>query len=352
MSDPAKSEAIEDVLSSIRRLVSENHPATESKPAPIEGAEVQADAEGKLVLTPALRIADPDDPWRPISVSEEAEDHDNPESAVDDDSSTDISEDEIVADASDPEAAAADEAAAEAIAEIEAAVAETDGGPEEAAVEHGPFEPEQGDNDWPDATSGDAALDIAALRQARKDEPEPYQDEGALEVEAPTEVVEDDDAGGEVAELAEDHATSDEPAAEDHDLQEQAEQNADETDWSEPESLDEPVEAEEPAEAEPDTTPMFSRTAARDRVVDLGAQLKEPSGEDGLEDVEDLGEEPGLFTFPEQAATEIDEEVLREIVAEVVREEMQGILGQRITRNVRKMVRREIRMALAAEELE
>ena len=349
MSDPAKSEAIEDVLSSIRRLVSENHPATESKAAPIEGAEVQADAEGKLVLTPALRIADPDDPWRPISVSEEAEDHDNPESTVDDDSSTDISEDEIVDD-SDPETAAADEAAAEAIAEIEAAVAETDGGPEEAAAEPGQFEPEHGDNDWPDATSGDAALDIAALRQARKGEPD--QDDGALEVEAPAEVAEDDDAGGEAAELAQDHATSDEPAAEDHDLQEQAEQNADETDWSEPESLDEPVEAEEHAEAEPDATPMFSRTAARDRVVDLGAQLKEPSGEDGLEDVEDLGEEPGLFTFPEQAATEIDEEVLREIVAEVVREEMQGILGQRITRNVRKMVRREIRMALAAEELE
>ena len=349
MSDPAKSEAIEDVLSSIRRLVSENHPATESQAAPTEGAEAQADAEGKLVLTPALRIADPDDPWRPISVSEEAEDHDDPESAVGDDSSTDISEDEI-ADDSDPEAAAADEAAAEAIAEIEAAVAETDGVPEEAAVEPGPFEPEHGDNDWPDATSGDAALDIAALRQARKGEPD--QDEGALEVEAPAEVAEDDDAGGEAAELAEDHATSDEPAAEDHDLQEQAEQNADETDWSEPESIDEPVEAEEHAEAEPDTAPMFSRTAARDRVVDLGAQLKEPSGEDGLEDVEDLGEEPGLFTFPEQAATEIDEEVLREIVAEVVREEMQGILGQRITRNVRKMVRREIRMALAAEELE
>ncbi|MBF9049270.1 hypothetical protein GTA62_02470 [Roseobacter sp. HKCCD9010] len=349
MSDPAKSEAIEDVLSSIRRLVSENHPATESKAAPVEGAEAPADAEGKLVLTPALRIADPDDPWRPISVSEETDDHDDPETAVDDDSSTDMSEDEI-ADDSDPEAAAADEAAAEAIAEIEAAVAETDGGPEEAAVEPGPFEPEQGDNDWPDATSGDAALDIAALRQARKGEPD--QDEGALEVEAPAEVAEDDDAGGEAAELAEDHADSDEPAAEDHDLQEQAEQNADETDWSEPESLDEPVEAEEHAEAEPDTAPMFSRTAARDRVVDLGAQLKEPSGEDGLEDVEDLGEEPGLFTFPEQAATEIDEEVLREIVAEVVREEMQGILGQRITRNVRKMVRREIRMALAAEELE
>ncbi len=48
----------------------------------------------------------------------------------------------------------------------------------------------------------------------------------------------------------------------------------------------------------------------------------------------------------------LDEDTLRRIVAEVVREELQGALGERITRNVRKLVRREIRLVLAADELD
>ncbi len=47
-----------------------------------------------------------------------------------------------------------------------------------------------------------------------------------------------------------------------------------------------------------------------------------------------------------------EEEALREMIAEVVRSELQGALGERITRNVRKMVRREIHRALTAKELE
>jgi hypothetical protein len=35
-----------------------------------------------------------------------------------------------------------------------------------------------------------------------------------------------------------------------------------------------------------------------------------------------------------------------------VREELQGALGERITRNVRKLVRREIRLVLAVDELD
>ncbi len=48
----------------------------------------------------------------------------------------------------------------------------------------------------------------------------------------------------------------------------------------------------------------------------------------------------------------LDEEALRDLVADIVREELQGALGERITRNVRKLVRREIHRALAAQELE
>ena len=48
----------------------------------------------------------------------------------------------------------------------------------------------------------------------------------------------------------------------------------------------------------------------------------------------------------------IDEEALRDMVVEIVREELQGALGERITRNVRRLVRREIHRALASQELD
>jgi len=51
------------------------------------------------------------------------------------------------------------------------------------------------------------------------------------------------------------------------------------------------------------------------------------------------------------ATTDLDEETLRDMIAEVVRQELQGAMGERITRNVRKMVRREIARALAAKDL-
>lgn len=49
---------------------------------------------------------------------------------------------------------------------------------------------------------------------------------------------------------------------------------------------------------------------------------------------------------------EQDEVALRALVARVVREELQGDLGQQINSNLRKLVRREIRMILAAEKLD
>lgn len=46
----------------------------------------------------------------------------------------------------------------------------------------------------------------------------------------------------------------------------------------------------------------------------------------------------------------VDEDFLRDIVSEIVREELQGDLGERITRNVRKLVRREIHRAMASRD--
>jgi hypothetical protein len=57
----------------------------------------------------------------------------------------------------------------------------------------------------------------------------------------------------------------------------------------------------------------------------------------------DGGAEPEFETM--------DEDTLRDLVRDVIREEFQGMLGERITRNVRKLVRTEINRALVSKGL-
>lgn len=52
-----------------------------------------------------------------------------------------------------------------------------------------------------------------------------------------------------------------------------------------------------------------------------------------------------------QAETVIDEDALSEMVARMVREELQGELGERITRNIRKLVRAEVARELQMRNL-
>ena len=58
------------------------------------------------------------------------------------------------------------------------------------------------------------------------------------------------------------------------------------------------------------------------------------------------------FEFLASDDAVLDEEALRELVADIVRQELQGALGERITRNVRKLVRREIHRALSAQDFD
>ncbi|MBN2759739.1 MAG: hypothetical protein JXQ79_04505 [Rhodobacteraceae bacterium] len=55
---------------------------------------------------------------------------------------------------------------------------------------------------------------------------------------------------------------------------------------------------------------------------------------------------------PERSTdTVIDEDVLTQIVAKIVRQELQGELGERITRNIRKLVRAEVARELQMRNL-
>lgn len=54
----------------------------------------------------------------------------------------------------------------------------------------------------------------------------------------------------------------------------------------------------------------------------------------------------------DQHALPIDQDALRALVIDIVRSELQGEMGERITRNVRKLVRREIHRMLISQEME
>ncbi len=65
------------------------------------------------------------------------------------------------------------------------------------------------------------------------------------------------------------------------------------------------------------------------------------------------GPQPEMIDGSQQEEDNIfSEQVLRELVRDLIREQLQGDLGERITRNIRKMVRAEISNALAVHELD
>ena len=88
---------------------------------------------------------------------------------------------------------------------------------------------------------------------------------------------------------------------------------------------------------------------APDQAASEGSMFSEDydadeGGDEDLAGVESLGDAEDVALM--------DEEALREMVAEIVRQELTGDMGERITRNVRKLVRREIHRALMTREFD
>lgn len=107
----------------------------------------------------------------------------------------------------------------------------------------------------------------------------------------------------------------------------------------------------------PDPVPRVEiRTAVAEPVVPADAPDPEPLV--SLRRRTATESEPAANTAPDPDPVDdlteesvIDEDILRDLVAEIVRSELQGELGERITRNVRKLVRREIHRALMTRDL-
>ncbi|MCU9849090.1 hypothetical protein OEZ60_13875 [Defluviimonas sp. WL0024] len=321
MSDLRTNPEIEDVLSSIRRLVSEDGrhrpaPAPERTPAP-------DDSDDKLVLTDALRVAGNEKELLP-----EAEE--GADAALD--TAADLESPTAV------EALHADtgrQSLEATIAELEVAVArigddfEPDGSeiavPDEALaqeefIEDGleTDEPAAGDS-APGFAEASADVDLADEEGDRHTEAsqDRYDDE-------PWAVFTDDD----------ENPMSDAP-----DVQPES-PDRDET----AEAPDPDIEVEEAAE--PGPARRLHLTAA-DAVADTG--MTEPDS--AVEPAAAPGQASAFWSDDVEGDVEDAEiEALRALVAELIRQELQGPLGERVTRNMRMLVRREIQRALDARK--
>jgi hypothetical protein len=115
----------------------------------------------------------------------------------------------------------------------------------------------------------------------------------------------------------------------------------------------------EPATGNIEPDPEWADAAEADVLAELAdnaAQFDHDSFETArLAEAKQSGED---VNFTEHAAADFDavapihdEALLREIVRDLLREELQGSMGERITRNIRKLVRAEVAQALATRDL-
>jgi hypothetical protein len=263
MSEAMSATEIEDVLSSIRRLVSED-----LRPAAVAKA---AAAESRLILTPALRVV-------PDPASEEVwEDEEDWTEAP----------------------------AVEALGPSGWSLPEAEPEPAELDVPSAiPMQPASART-----SMAEPAPDLPlpphrfTLTQAARIAPEPAADPQPWD--QPVDVIEHRSTGPKL-------------------VLERA--SAEQTVWADQAAakliagLEADVAVEDPLEVISETDPAF------------------------LEDDLDLDE-------PAAPEVQYDEELLRALVRDILREELAGSLGEKITRNVRKLVRAEIAQALATRDL-
>lgn len=328
MSDPQTNVQIEDVLSSIRRLVSEE---IGQMPARKPVKVVREADEEKLVLSPTQKIAEEeseakDDLWeatQQMAPQEPAPVWWHRETATDPEKPAEpfvLDADTMSAPAaSDQEDVLVSEAVAENLSEISETMEIND-----LEVP----EPEAADSEedaTPETLEG-ALLGLRAARDLQDDNWEPPEGEADLEEGVQFGSMPWDDAETETT-------YEDEPI----------------------EVVGAPLdEASTVATDEIEDIPFRFRPGERlyERLSKSG-MIAEPEPEptfqhsDQPTSSEPIYEEMSLDAGETDGSNIFDEDMLREMVADIVRQELQGVLGERITRNVRKLVRREIQRALS-----
>jgi hypothetical protein len=98
-----------------------------------------------------------------------------------------------------------------------------------------------------------------------------------------------------------------------------------------------------------ETSARLGRTDAAQPVLMLTPEMRvDGGGHAPARDGELLAEDIGDDLRRVAAAPILDEEALRGVVNRIVREELQGELGDRISRNLRKLIRREMSQLIEA----
>ena len=330
MSDPVSNSEVEDVLSSIRRLVTNTDVSTGTPARPARKAEPSAEVE-KLVLTDALRVGPahdevPEAGFAEVDTIDDDEGFEfDPEAAAfirprpaSDDTRPEARDDQV--DSPDvmnlgeyklPDEAV--ESAAENMAVVDA----------KEVV----FDSVRGD--MAEEAAGEDAIIASAQTQAADVMAEPEED--PVEAAQPTEGDKQQDAP---------KSLGDKIAALEEVISRQT------TSWD-PDGSEQPGETPEVPRP---LGPVWGSVRAKDEDTSSAETVAEPdSAEEATPQAQDDAE------MADDAPSDIDvvdEDALRAMVAEIVREELQGDLGERITRNVRKLVRREIQRALTSKELE
>ncbi len=301
MSDPVTNVEIEDVLSSIRRLVSEGDKPRAAAPA---RAQTPAPTPEKLVLTPALRVDEP-------TMDEVDGTQGAGEDIAQDDflvlSESPVAEVEADAEAEEVEPSPSDRADLEAtIAELEAAVtAQPDEWePDGSEVEYKPNWDRTLFQAVEEAVADATTQEVGTTLSAAMGRPSHDPDRDAW-------------ASKRVKEPKPD------------------------VEQAEAEVVQDLAEQPMPQEASEVATP----TSADDASVafrHLNREVVDPHN--------DLV--GGAAPSDNEQTVTIEDDALRQMVLDIVRQELNGKLGERITRNVRKLVRREIMRVLNAQDLD
>lgn len=354
MAEPMSSNEIEDVLSSIRRLV-----AQDLKPADRARLAAVADTAHKLVLAPEQRVEDASAKFATVRRPSRRAAFPPVDSVLADVASSDgaprsaaqranLRQFSLGEDAAQREAVARLEAQQAEWNEIEARAAQAEAA-RHFAEKHQPAAENHSlaAQEHPTETTAWQMPDHApSLRN------EDYEDSESYDAHADVGFKIDPNARlFDVAPNAFDGHKLDAPAEPDWHSNEVAAFDEAEIGHSGDEAVDESAEVPQSLHGtiEPD---VDWANAAEARVI---AEL---AGEAVQEEVfaqsKEAFREPNFSAAPPQSAPEVlfDEDVLRAMVQAIFREEMAGPMGERITRNIRKLVRAEVGRMLAAHELE
>ncbi|MBI1415937.1 MAG: hypothetical protein GC146_01825 [Limimaricola sp.] len=311
------------MLISVRKLLRQGLSDIVAETAPKPEPE-QPPAPERLVLTPALRVSPPQTKPRGAAATprpaEEA-----PVNSQDDTTRDDIadhaSHDDLVHDTVSDHAATTPEMLdssrdyfATDRSRLEAIIGEL-----EAAVTRQPDEWEPDGSEVEQTFSFDSMAGMSLLD---------YAEDAEIVEPATLEDTAEDDAGAQDAEP--------EPAAED----DTADASSDEA------TVQDQAEYEDAAVEEPAGLDGNEASPAAGDALDIEAEEAEAArydelAEDPVHDAEiaNLDENPDAYLG--DVAT-LDEESLRGLIADVLRQELQGELGDRLSSNIRKLVRREI----------